>query len=880
MKEQVAISGDVKSFDEFLKENHLYWIGPRESDIDAVKHIFTGSITFFGNGQKEGYREFEDDNHKCCGNHTLGREQKVDHNDLNDKTLDNFVNEKVRYVKEKDSKAKFYMYNPNMLRKDNKPDNIISQEFIYENYICINNQETMKAMDSKFVFHNMLKDDLRAENLLEIIPIEGKNIDSYHMLCQRFDVDPFSNTRFIVQEIFSSGGAGTHVVSKPRHGEGLSFNHDDKYLCSILQENNVSVNAHIIIFDDTVLLLPPSIQVIRENNKRLMYRGADFKTYSEVSKELRSTFEQLCVHVAYKYKNGFTVDGIKYEPFRGVLGLDAIINGNRVEMLECNNRFQSSSNLLNYALRDAHFKSLQELNYYAFNGCSFDHCRQSGYIADDGADMSAVCNLVTEYGEAYTKLDLKDVPYSNFSFVDSGSNIVHAKRAYQVARNIIENNIENNSSVFALETDGYSDKISSYKAFSHLFRISFKTNITSIAPDGTLRLNENICEPSREWMDKLYDFDPLATKISLLVQGLSKLDAKYRPATNNAIDLHLQKPLNLSAPRYTDLIVNAPVKIKFIEFSPFELITKENGKHTLLYYNKEINDNIDVFCEDELSTRTTTANKIPYNQIAFLSGDRLRVHIARACRFKLDTNTCKFCNMDADSHVDKNCDLPEEDVKEVVKAYWDAARDKNTPFRIDHFLIGGQSSVDDFEQSVFTKVAKTAKLIKDITGTNRIYAMILPPKPEQAVEAILEMYRYGVNEFAFNMEIFDSARAKEIMPGKAVAFSRDDYINALITARYVVDDKYKENVRTMFVAGLERTTSLKQGLRIVIDNGIQPMLSVFRPLPGTGLADALPPSLAELYELYLDVEKWCEEKGIHLGPECVFCQNNTLALPY
>ena len=155
MGDAMKNSEKIISFDEFLKNNHLYWIGPRESDIDAVKHIFTGSITFFGNGEKKGYRECEDVQDECRGNLTLGREQKIDHNNLSDTTLDDFGCSQVRSIKEKDSKAKFYMYNPNVLRQNAKAKDGIPQEFIDEHYICINNYETMEAMDSKMVFHNI-----------------------------------------------------------------------------------------------------------------------------------------------------------------------------------------------------------------------------------------------------------------------------------------------------------------------------------------------------------------------------------------------------------------------------------------------------------------------------------------------------------------------------------------------------------------------------------------------------------------------------------------------------------------------------------------------------------------------------------------------------
>ncbi len=67
---------------------------------------------------------------------------------------------------------------------------------------------------------------------------------------------------------------------------------------------------------------------------------------------------------------------------------------------------------------------------------------------------------------------------------------------------------------------------------------------------------------------------------------------------------------------------------------------------------------------------------------------------------------------------------------------------------------------------------------------------------------------------------------------------------------------------------------------MLIENGIQPMLSVFRPLQGTALERYLPPKMTALYRLYFAMEKECEAHALHLGPSCLYCQNNTLSMPY
>lgn len=920
---------------------HLYWIGPRESDIEAIKHLFCGSVTFFGNGGKEGYSEGV-----CQGNHTINRSIKMDHNDMGDQNLDRFVYETVDSIIKADPDAKFMMYNPNVLRPHTKEATdreltseerramyLFDRKFYEDHYVCLNRDETMRAMDSKLTFHRMFSDVLDEENLLEVHLVEGKNIDSYNELCRLFEVDPFSGVRFIVQENFASGGIGTHIVERPKHGERLHFSPDDVYLCSILQENSISVNAHLAIFEDGILLLPGSIQIIRENNKRLMYRGADFIAYRQINEAYRSRFEDMCIEIAEVYRKDFIVPGTEggtpIQSFRGVLGLDAIIHGGRVKMLECNNRFQASTNLLNYALTNAHLPVVQDMGYCAWKDRA--EGSHTGFTTICSAIESAIGGLgrlvektTEKNGIPYRALELP-VQYANFNFVDSGSNIVHAKRVFAIAdyyESCLHSadhtgavtryktgavgclpsyeDIRNNAHIYRLERDGYNPAYT-YKSFAHLFRITFDTNITSVSPEETLRLNENICENDKAWSDRVVEFDPLATKISLLTQGvvfdrgtqtaeMIALNGGWRVATNEAIDLNLKRPIKQFTPVYTEMIVNAPLNIRFTAFSPFSLRASadtgaDHGEHRfeLYYYQTMISDNVRLFPEDTFANKRTSKG-ILYSDVAFLSGDRLRVHVTNRCRFKKakDENGedmgCRFCNMRPSGEEDYVFD--KATVQEIVRAYLNRAKQpenlRKNRFQFDHFLVGGQSP-DDMGNSHLPELVET---LHELAPTKRIYVMILPPQGEKARKAIYELINKGATEISFNMEVFSDYYAQLHMPGKAAACPRNSYINALNIARFVMNDSETECVRTMFVVGLEPITSLKQGLRLVIDNGIQPMLSVFRPLPNTPLEGALPPTMQELAALYTEIEKWCSEKGIHLGPGCNYCQNNTLSLPY
>jgi hypothetical protein len=660
-----------------------------------------------------------------------------------------------------------------------------------------------------------------------------------------------------------------------------------------------------------------------------MYRGADFISYRQIDKKCREQFEEMCVDIAEVYRKDFSPDGTAENmvpSFRGVLGIDAIIHGGHVKMLECNNRFQASTNLLNYALTAANLPCVQDIGYAAWEdratGTDTGFAKICEMIRNASDDRALLVDRETEKGNCYSALTL-EVNYSNFNFVDSGSNIVHAKRAFEIAsywtncRKKRESadfdftvdktgsvgclpsyeDIDSNAHIFRLETDGYNPSLK-YRSFAHLFRISFDTNITAISPEGTLRINDNICENDKAWSDRVVEFDPLATKISLLTQGVVfdrgertaeaiMKNGGWREATNEAVDLYLKRPIKQFTPSYTEMVVNAPQNIRFAAFSPFSLRASNdvNNEHRfeLYYYQNLISDNVCLFPKDGLADHKTKTG-VRYSDVAFLSGDRLRVHVTNRCRFKKSVGNdgedmgCRFCNMCASGEQEYVFD--QETVREVVQAYLKRANRPDNKrakkFQFDHFLVGGQSPDDKGGEHLLELIA----LLKEMAPDKRIYAMILPPQGNKARESVIRLVKNGVAEVSFNMELFSDVYANLHMPGKAKACPRDSYVTALNIARFVMDDRDPECVRTMFVVGLEPISSLKQGLRLFIDNGVQPMLSVFRPLPGTPLETALPPTLWELYDLYTEIEKWCEEKDIHLGPSCLYCQNNTLSLPY
>lgn len=201
---------------------------------------------------------------------------------------------------------------------------------------------------------------------------------------------------------------------------------------------------------------------------------------------------------------------------------------------------------------------------------------------------------------------------------------------------------------------------------------------------------------------------------------------------------------------------------------------------------------------------------------------------------------------------------------QVIDFYLDKANTFN------HFLIGGGSEPRSIEPE---NILKIVKHIREKSEKN-IYVMSLPP---QNLQVLKDYYEAGVTEIGFNIEIFDPQMATLYMPGKS-KLSRQEYIQALKEATRFW--KTKGKVRSLIIVGLEPEASLLNGIQTLCEIGVMPILSVYRPIPGTATENIVPPSNRYLRELYKKATDICHRYSLHLGPDCPACQNNTLSLPF
>ncbi len=506
--------------------------------------------------------------------------------------------------------------------------------------------------------------------------------------------------------------------------------------------------------------------------------------------------------------------------YRGVLGIDAMLAGDQIYFLEINNRFQGSSIVLNRALSEKGLPSLQRMDQDAF------------YSSD---------------GRIGRKRELEEleVPYSLYIFINEGDG-VHSRHMYQAVQR------EKTVAGVISEGDPFSCRI---EDLAYQFAVIFSTDILSLCDGGTcVRLHPNVCAVPESWDRRIRNGDLSALKTSLINRGavLSKAAIRYieahgkmREGTYFSLDIYL-----------SGIYVNCPLSVKMASLSPF-LIDMDQEADTLClkFYGRYLApiqyDRKWDLLEGKLHDGT------PLGQICFLATDRLRLQNNPFCTFPEHGLGCSFCEAGGiHNHFG---------VRQILEAIDLLFRQEDLPFR--HILIGGLSNDIGKEKEVILQMCARIRRYTDMP----VYLMCLPPSAKE-----VEMYhRAGVTEFGFNLEIYDRALARKYMPGKG-CIPLHRYLEAFEAAVACAGDRGA--VRCAFIVGLEPESSLLEGIEEVCKRGVAPVLSVFRPIPGTTLQDRIPPSDEWLYGVMEKAEEICARYRLTLGPECPACRNNTLTL--
>ena len=86
-------------------------------------------------------------------------------------------------------------------------------------------------------------------------------------------------------------------------------------------------------------------------------------------------------------------------------------------------------------------------------------------------------------------------------------------------------------------------------------------------------------------------------------------------------------------------------------------------------------------------------------------------------------------------------------------------------------------------------------------------------------------------------------------------------------------------MRSLLLVGLEPLERTLAGIEFLASLGCDPVLSPFRPAPGTELSDHRPPSADLMLEAWERSSQIVERHDVKLGPRCIPCMHNTVTAP-
>lgn len=760
------------------------WIGHRETEIFKTNCFFTSSITSWGSNQ----------------NGNISYCKKFDARDIDNEIKYKFIIEELKKLQLNEN-TKVMFYSPTLAHR------LLSAYPDFENnFICLNPKNILNILNNKINtrlwFSNYMP-------VLNFVLLSGAN-------CQIENLKSFfpDYSHFIIQEAKSAGGLGTFLIDSTNCTDIFSeLKQDNLYLVSCYAYPSFSVNSHILITKDDIIIFPASTQIIENYDNKLIYAGADFINYQYIDKEYQEKI------YSYSKKIGQL---LKETGYMGICGIDFLIYNNDVYFVEINPRFQASSFLLNIALEEQGLPCIQELQLFAFYGKEISHL--------------------------INRIEHIDINYSFYRYKKIKED---TQKQYIEKLSLLKESTNTKYIMY----DGFIDK--EYNNETYLYQAVWNRHISSCSKDYLLHLHPNV--PIQNFFDSALKLNTtesiMKLKIALLNQGIRLLpDAASEINSSGGYNKSVFYSIDLILFGY--LRINTPVNVNLSSLSPFS-VGYENNKYRLYYYHTEI-------CQVELEFSKNieylkTKNNIPYKLIAFISGDRLRIKPERRCFFKQNGDGCYFCPGNKTKVLQDDYNM--SDIKEVIDYCI-----SNEHFR--HILIGGGSANPTTDQN---KILPVIQYIRSKTQ-KQIYLMSLPPKDIKYIDKYINA---GVNEIAFNIELFDRDVALEYMPGKG-QISLDEYVTKLEYAAQKINEKGA--VRSMLIAGIESISNTLSAIKLLAEKGIQPMISIFRPTPNCTLNHIVQPSNEEIYNLYIEAEKICKKNNMSLGPSCPSCQNNTLAI--
>ncbi len=243
----------------------------------------------------------------------------------------------------------------------------------------------------------------------------------------------------------------------------------------------------------------------------------------------------------------------------------------------------------------------------------------------------------------------------------------------------------------------------------------------------------------------------------------------------------------------------------------------------------------------------STADGIPYWQIALLHLDSLASTVIQICMYWGNEDQCRFCGIQLSLEAGRTIPVKKpEQLAEVAVA----AREMDGA--VDCTLTTGTTRGGD-KGALY--LGKCALAIKEAAGLP-VQAQFEPPEDLSVLEAVKDM---GVDAVGMHVESFDPKVLEWVAPAKART-GIDGYFRAWERA---VEIFGPGQVSTYVILGMgEDPEVTAAGCRRAVDIGVYPFVVPLRPVPGSLMEDFLPPAPDYVESMYRQVVPYVVSHGL------------------
>lgn len=256
----------------------------------------------------------------------------------------------------------------------------------------------------------------------------------------------------------------------------------------------------------------------------------------------------------------------------------------------------------------------------------------------------------------------------------------------------------------------------------------------------------------------------------------------------------------------------------------------------------------------------TTADGIPYSQIALLHLDSVASTVLQTCAYWGNDDQCQFCGIGVTLAAGRTIAKKTPAMLAEV-----AVAAKELDGAVDATLTTGSTATPD-RGAMY--VGRCGEAVMQASGLP-VQVQFEPPADLDVIDRVADM---GIDSVGIHIETFDPDVLARVAPGKA-RWGVEAYFSAWERA---VAAFGPGQVSTYVILGMgedEKTTV--EGCKRAIDLGVYPFIVPLRPVPGSLMQDLLPPPKEAVEAVYRQVVPYLASKGMSatgVAAGCARCQ--------